>query len=93
MKKLLLVLLLVSGAVHAKEEWLESDNEGGGKIVLLPNECPNVPKLKRMYAYTKSGETIWGCWNFWTGMIHVVYDKTGSSYTYNPELFVVKSNP
>jgi hypothetical protein len=92
MKKLLIALLLISGLAHA-EEWWESDNEGGGKIVLLTYECPNVPKLKRMYAYTKSGETIWGCWNYWTGMVHVVYDKTGSSYTYDPELFVRKTKP
>jgi hypothetical protein len=92
MKKLLLALLLVSSVVHA-EEWWESANEGGGKIVLLPYECPDAPKLKRMYAYTKSGGTIWGCWNFWTDMVHVVYDKTGASYTYDPELFVRKTRP
>lgn len=93
MNKLLFALLLISSVAHAKEEWLESENEGGGKIVLLSYDCPNAPKLKRMYAYTKTGETIWGCWNYWTGMVHAVYDKTGASYTYDPELFVVKSKP
>ena len=93
MKKILFMLVLLCTTVHAEEEWFESDNEGGGKIVLLTYECPGAPKLKRMYAYTKSGGTIWGCWNYWTEMVHVIYDKTNASYTYDPSLFVRRVKP
>lgn len=88
MKKLLIGLLLVTGAAHA-EEWWESANNSGGKIVLLNNACANRPEattLKRMFAAHGDGRTWWGCWNFFSGQVHVVYDD-GASYTYNAELF------
>lgn len=92
MKKLLIALLLISSSAHA-EEWWESDNESGGKIVLLDLPCTSRPEaktMKRMYAAHKNGMTLWGCWNYWSGAVHVVYDTDGASYTYNPELFVRK---
>jgi hypothetical protein len=95
MKKLLIALLLVAGVAHAQEEWWESENESGGKIVLLSYDCTSRPEaktLKRMYAAHKNGQTYWGCWNFWSDMVHVVYDD-GKSYTYNPEWFVRKTKP
>lgn len=94
MKNLLLALLLVSGAVHA-EEWFETSNKSGGKIVLLDAECtprPDAKTLKRMYTAQKSGETYWGCWNFWSGQVHVVYDD-GAQYTYDPTIFTQKVKP
>jgi hypothetical protein len=93
MKKLLIALLLVSAPVFAQgEEWWESENESGGKIVLLSYDCTSRPEtrtLKRMYAAHKNGQTYWGCWNYWSDMVHVIYDD-GKSYTYNPDLFVRK---
>jgi hypothetical protein len=92
MKKLLIALMLICGTAHAQEEWWESANESGGKIVLLGYECSSRPEqktLKRMYAAHKSGQTTWGCWNFWSDQVHVVYDD-GASYTYDPALFVRK---
>jgi hypothetical protein len=92
MKKLLIALLLVSGLANAAEEWFESANNSGGKIVLLTYACPNAPTLKRMYAYHKEGMTFWGCWNYWNDMVHVVYDN-GDNYTYDPTLFARKTKP
>ena len=93
MKKILIALLLVAAPVFAQgEEWWESDNESGGKTVLLSYDCSSRPEartLKRMYAAHKNGQTYWGCWNYWSDMVHVVYDD-GKSYTYNPDLFVRK---
>jgi len=92
MKKLLIALMLICGTAHAQEEWWESANESGGKIVLLGYECSSRPEqktLKRMYAAHKNGQTTWGCWNFWSDQVHVVYDD-GASYTYDPALFVRK---
>lgn len=93
MKKLLVALLLVSGVAHA-EEWWETSNKSGGKIVLLSSECtprPDATTLKRMYAAHKEGETVWGCWNFWSGQVHVVYDD-GAIYTYDAERFVQRTS-
>jgi hypothetical protein len=95
MNKLLITLMLVSGFAQAAEEWFESENESGGKIVLLNNVCENRPEaktLKRMYSAHKNGQTYWGCWNYWADQVHVVYDD-GKSYTYNPEWFVRKTRP
>lgn len=95
MKKLLITLLFVSSFAQAAEEWFESLNESGGKIVLLSYECTTRPEqktLKRMYAAHKSGQTYWGCWNYWAEQVHVIYDE-GMSYTYDPALFVRKTKP
>ena len=91
MKKLLIALLMTCSLAQA-EEWFESLNNSGGKIVLLTYACPNSPSLKRMYAYHKEGMTFWGCWNYWNEMVHVLYDN-GDSYTYDPNLFVRKTKP
>jgi len=94
MKRLLIALMLVSGFANA-EEWFESLNESGGKIVLLTSECssrPDQKTLKRMYAAHKNGQTYWGCWNYWSDQVHVIYDE-GMSYTYDPALFVRKTKP
>lgn len=95
MKKLLIILMLVSGFANAAEEWFEGTNASGGKIVLLTTSCTNRPEattMRRMYAAHKSGNTFWGCWNYWNDAVHVVYDD-GASYTYDPNLFVRKTNP
>lgn len=94
MKKIIFILALLCTSVHA-EEWWESANESGGKIVLLSYECTSRPEtktLKRMYAAHKSGQTFWGCWNYWSDQVHVIYDD-GKSYTYDPELFIRKTKP
>ena len=95
MNKLLITLMLVSGFAQAAEEWFESTNESGGKIVLLNSECinrANQNTLKRMYAAHKNGQTYWGCWNYWADQVHVIYDE-GQSYTYDPTLFVRRTKP
>lgn len=92
MKKILIALMLICGTAHAAEEWWESANESGGKIVLLGYGCTSRPEattMKRMYAAHKNGQTYWGCWNYWNDAVHVVYDD-GASYTYDPNLFTQK---
>lgn len=88
MKKLLVALMLLCGTVHA-EEWWEGENKSGGKIVLLFSECTVRPEAKtmlRMYSAHINGQTWWGCWNYWSDQVHVVYDS-GESYTYEANLF------
>jgi len=94
MKWLLLSLCLLAGTVHA-EEWWESANTSGGKIVLLDSPCINRPEattMRRMFAAHKTGLTYWGCWNYWSDQVHVIYDD-GQSYTYDPALFVRRTSP
>jgi hypothetical protein len=94
MKRLFLLLILLCSTAHS-EEWFESANESGGKIVLLTYGCtsrPDATTMRRMYAAHKSGQTIWGCWNYWNDAVHVVYDD-GASYTYDPTLFIKKGKP
>ena len=94
MKKILLIFALLCTTAHA-EEWFESANESGGKIVLLTYGCtsrPDATTMKRMYAAHKNGQTTWGCWNYWNDAVHVVYDD-GQSYTYDPNLFSRKGKP
>jgi hypothetical protein len=95
MKRLLIALMFVSAFAQAAEEWFESLNESGGKIVLLSYECtsrPDQKTLKRMYSAHKNGQTYWGCWNYWADQVHVIYDE-GQSYTYDPALFTRKTKP
>lgn len=95
MKKFLLALLFVVNVAHAEEEWWETPNTSGGKIVLLNSPCNNRTEqttLKRMFAAHREGLTIWGCWNFWSGQVHVIYDD-GKTYTYDPAGFVRKTAP
>ena len=92
MKKILLALLLVSNAYA--EDWFEGPNKANGKIVLLTLPCtqrPDATTLKLMYSTGDSGKTLWGCWNYWSGAVHVVYDA-GDTYTYPPELFTYKQS-
>ena len=92
MKKLLLALLLVSNAYA--EDWFEGPNKANGKIVLLTTPCqqrPDATTLKLMYSTGDTGKTLWGCWNYWSGAVHVVYDS-GETYTYSPELFIYKQS-
>lgn len=95
MKKLFIVLCLMASPAYAEEEWWESLNKSGGKIVLTNEPCtvrPDAKTLKRMFTNHRNGETYWGCWNYWSDQVHVIYDS-GDSYTYDPALFSRKTAP
>ena len=89
MKKLLIALLLVSGAAQA-EQWLTTKNDGGGEIVLtslVATECSDG--AKRMYSSLPSGTVFYGCWTFVNEKFHVLFDS-GSRAVYDAKGWELK---
>lgn len=80
MKKLLLALLLVSGAAQA-EVWI-MPNTGGGEITLTQEKCRAdngaYPSLRHVYSWT-TNFYMEGCWAVIDGNISVIWmNKDGS---------------
>jgi hypothetical protein len=91
MKKLLWALTLVPCLVWG-EEWLEAGNKDGGKIILLTAKCDaKYPSLRLMMAIASTGQTVRGCWAYFSDMVHVTYDD-GTAYTYDPAIFEYKTD-
>lgn len=65
----------------------ETDNEGGGKIVLTDRECKNYPPLRSMYAYHSTGVYMDGCWAIIDGKVHVYYHQSKERRVYPAEIF------
>ena len=65
----------------------ETDNEGGGKIVLTDRECKNYPALRSMYAFHSTGVYLDGCWGMIDGKVHVIYNQTKERRVYPAEIF------
>jgi hypothetical protein len=92
MKKLLLILALVSNFAHA-ETWFEATNQGGGKIVLLMQKCADNPNARIVIAQLPTGSSSFGCWTFVADLVVVIWD-TGSvrTSTYNANIFVTRES-
>jgi hypothetical protein len=75
MKKLLVMLLFCVSA-HA-EEYLVTNTEGGGEIVLSLSRGVTTcgDHLYWMYMVTKSGDVFYGCWAYMHEKIHVRFDN------------------
>lgn len=73
-------MMLMAGSVHA-EKYLESYNKAGGKILLTGIPCKDTPSMREMLSTAPSKPTLFGCWAYVMGEIHVVY-RTGDKYTY-----------
>lgn len=90
MRKLLLILLLCCAqVVAAQEEWLETANAAGGKILLLQGKCRNGREGRMVISTTPSGVNVHGCWYFFAEMIHVVWES-GNTSSFTQEDFVYK---
>ena len=61
MKRLLIALMMMAATAHAGDI-ATLDNEAGGKIVFTDRPCPKDIGGLRMYATSRSGETLFGCW-------------------------------
>jgi hypothetical protein len=92
MKKLLLILALVSSFARA-ETWFEMPNKGGGKIVLLMNKCNNTSDGRVVIAHVPDGTNATGCWTYVAEMVLVVWD-TGSirTSTFDARNFIVRES-
>ena len=92
MKKLLLSLMLVCGAVNAAEYWTAPTKEGG-EIVLSKDrttKCGDV--LYSMYIVTVGQKVISGCWTVMEGRVHVRYDD-GDRMAYDLNIWTQKGTP
>jgi hypothetical protein len=89
-KKLLVLLALVSSFAYA-ETWFEASNQGGGKIVLLMHKCSNSSDSRVVIAQLPSGSTSTGCWTYIADLVVVLWD-TGDirTSTYNANVFVMR---
>jgi hypothetical protein len=92
-KKLLLPLLLFANFAHA-EEWMETQNEAGGKILFLNYTCPDSTTGRKVIASARDGSTMHGCWYFFADMVHVVWtNQGGKTSAYDPKTLVYKKSP
>jgi len=88
MKKLLITLALLSSSVSAQEIFATSDNNSGGKIVLLsaPGGCPKGQAS--MFSASKDGASSHGCWKMVGSYVSVKY-VDGKQYMYDGNGFVL----
>lgn len=68
-----------------------TENEFGGQIFLLSNECPlDGSKGARISIMTVPGAVIYGCWFFYQGHIYAIWflnETTPIKRQYDPEDF------
>jgi hypothetical protein len=93
MRKLFILLLLVCGLAHS-EEWMETMNEAGGKILFFNTLCTESTVGKMVIASTRDGSTLHGCWYFFADMVHVVWiGQGGKTSTYDPKTLTYRRSP
>jgi hypothetical protein len=88
MKLLLIVLALLSSSVSAQEIFATSDNNSGGKIVLLSTSggCPKGQLS--MFAASSAGESWHGCWTMLgKGKYMSIKYSDGAKYMYDGDRF------
>ncbi len=87
MRKLLLLLAFISGAVHA-DEWWETDTTAGGKIIITMQTADWCPKGFFIgYLETSKQDAVYGCWALINQRIHMKYNN-GVSKVYDLEGWV-----
>lgn len=89
MKKWILAWSLILGpclVAHA-EQWMEMDNQAGGRILFLRSECGLGSRESGgllVISTTPSGDSLRGCWFFFAGMVHVVWED-GKTSSFEPK--------
>ena len=87
MKKIILLCCLLAGSAHA-EEWMETPNTAGGKILFLSKLCANNDTGRMVIATMSDGGTVHGCWYYFAEMVHV----GGKTSSYDPKTLTYKKN-
>lgn len=85
MKKLLWSLVLVACSVQA-EEWMETQNNAGGKILFTQAKCDGRGRM--VIATMPDGDTVHGCWYYFSEMVHVVWTDArvrGKTSAFDPK--------
>lgn len=85
MKSLLIALLALAPMAHA-EKWMETNNQGKGRIVLLQAACKDIPAWKVMFSTAPNAKSLTGCWAYLAGEVQVRYDD-GELYSYPASIF------
>ena len=88
MKKLLIALALISSSVSAQEIFATSDNNSGGKIVLLSAAGGCQKGQSSMFAASKEGVSWSGCWKMVGSYVSVKY-LDGKQYMYDGHGFIL----
>ncbi len=93
MKKLIFCCVLLANPAFA-EEWMETVNEAGGKILFLNYLCPDSTTGRKVIATMRDGGTVHGCWYFFADMVHVVWvGQGGRTSAYDPKTLSYKKTP
>ena len=78
MKNLIIILTAALAITSAcANPFAETDNNAGGKIVILNEACEGKPALSRAYLYTKDNLTEDGCWRYDNDTIVIEWEKEG----------------
>lgn len=94
MKTLFAALMLASSFACA-EEWMETPNEAGGKILFLSGSCGESKDVGRMVIATiPDGTVVNGCWYYFAEMIHVVWkNQGGRTSSFDPKNLSYRKTP
>ena len=80
MKKLLFALLFVTSFAYA-EIVATLQNQAGGMMYFTNTACSgkNNPYWKILYSTYDGGRTVFGCWFYADGMVHVEWSNGNTS--------------
>jgi hypothetical protein len=77
MKRLLVSLLAASTLVAHADNFAETDNQNGGKIIIMTDACDSDKNLSRAFFYTRDGVTEDGCWKYDAETVVITWEKQG----------------
>ena len=97
MKKILVLLALLSAVTVARAETIATlNNKAGGKIVLTDRPCvyrgTTHDKLNFVYNYGSSGQSSEGCWGIEGEVVSVVWFDSEGTMRYPLTNFVINPN-
>ena len=92
MKKLIFFCALLANPAFA-DEWMETPNNAGGKILFLSEKCHGTDTGRMVIATMKDGGTVHGCWYYFAEMVHVVWTgQGGKTSSFDPKTLTYKKN-
>lgn len=71
-----LILSAFCAAAHAGN-FAQTDNQSGGKIVIMTETCSKDASMSRAYNYTSDGRTEDGCWKYDNDTVVIQWDVIG----------------
>lgn len=93
MKKFIFALTLIACSAQA-EEWMETQNNAGGKILFVTSNC-SEGSGKTVISTMPDGDTIHGCWYYFSDMVHVVWTDPrarGKTSAFDPKTLTYKTS-